>query len=129
MRRLLQADPRLRFALVFGSVARGTEREDSDLDLALGSTVPLSALEGRMLQLAAELSRLNGREVQLVPLTGAPLALRFAVAGEGKLLWARDPREVRRFRAQAFIEHADMEPMASLVRRAFFARVAREGHG
>lgn len=129
IRRVLRGDSGIQFALVFGSVARGTARPESDLDVAILTTDRRDASDRDLLDLAAAISSLAGREAQFALLRGASLELRFAVASEGQLLWARDRREVQRFRAHAFIEHADMEPMASMVRRAFFARVAAEGTG
>lgn len=38
LRRVLAADPRIAYALLFGSVARGTETSFSDVDVAIGLT-------------------------------------------------------------------------------------------
>lgn len=121
--------PDVRFAALFGSAAKGGLRPDSDIDIALGTRKAIRLPDRRLLLAEAELTRFAGRQVQLVPLKAAPLSLRFAVARDGVLLWAREPAEFGRFRAETFIEHADMEPMASRVRQAFLERVIEEGHG
>ncbi len=69
----LAADPRVRQAILFGSVAAGTARPDSDLDLALDIGHAMTADE--RLTLIAELATLTGRPVDLVDLysVGEPL--------------------------------------------------------
>jgi predicted nucleotidyltransferase len=49
---------------VFGSVARGEEREDSDLDILVRFARPVSLLT--LVRLERELSALTGRKVDLV---------------------------------------------------------------
>ncbi|GAB4480478.1 MAG: nucleotidyltransferase family protein [Anaerolineales bacterium] len=49
---------------VFGSVARGDEREDSDLDILVRFARPVSLLT--LVRLERELSALTGRKVDLV---------------------------------------------------------------
>ncbi|MBI3185891.1 MAG: nucleotidyltransferase domain-containing protein [Myxococcales bacterium] len=86
----LAGDPDFQLAILFGSAATGRLRPDSDIDIALGTRRARSLPDRRLLRLQAELSQAAGREVQLVLLFGAPLSLRFAVARDGKLLWARE---------------------------------------
>lgn len=64
-------EPRL--VLLFGSVARGTARPDSDLDLAIDLGRPLTA--GDKLALVDALAAASGRPVDLVDLqrVGVPL--------------------------------------------------------
>jgi predicted nucleotidyltransferase len=72
-RLVLASDPRIRLALVFGSVARGRERGDSDLDVAIDMGQPLDA--GTKMSLMAELAVRIGRPVDLIDLrtAGEPL--------------------------------------------------------
>jgi predicted nucleotidyltransferase len=69
----LASNPRLRQAIVFGSMATGTARADSDLDLAVDIGCPLTS-EDR-LALITDLSSFCGRPVDLVDLrtVGEPL--------------------------------------------------------
>lgn len=53
-----------RAAYLFGSVARGEERPDSDLDLLVAFAHPVTLFE--QLDIAEELSRLCGRRVDLM---------------------------------------------------------------
>ncbi|MHB1283971.1 MAG: nucleotidyltransferase domain-containing protein, partial [Metallibacterium scheffleri] len=43
LRAVLARHPQVNFAMLFGSLARGTARPDSDLDLAVGAGRPLHA--------------------------------------------------------------------------------------
>lgn len=69
----LAAQPGLRQAIVFGSVAAGTARPDSDLDIALDTGRPMTVDE--RIQVIASLAALSGRPVDLVDLrtVGEPL--------------------------------------------------------
>ena len=60
--------PTLVLALVFGSVAQGRERADSDLDIAVAALQPLTPVE-RMNVIAA-LAEQTGRPVDLIDLSG-----------------------------------------------------------
>jgi predicted nucleotidyltransferase len=74
--------------MVFGSVARGESREDSDVDLlvtfAPGTTVTLFTL----VELQSELAELLRRPVDLVPKDGLKAAIRGEVLADAKLLYA-----------------------------------------
>jgi predicted nucleotidyltransferase len=69
LRPVLQAGPKLRFAILFGSHARGTARPDSDVDIAIASVDELTPRQEA--SLAAALERAAGiehdtdRELQL----------------------------------------------------------------
>src|SRR5689334_11483357 len=85
VRRVLQAGPPLRLAVLFGSFAKQRARADSDLDIAIlprDDSLPLHA----ELDLAAQLSLRTRREVDLVRLDQATMLLRWEVAKDGILL-------------------------------------------
>lgn len=73
IRSVLERDPRVRLAMLFGSLAAGRVRPDSDLDIAILADRPLSA------ELKAEwidaLAAATGRPVDLIDLrtAGEPL--------------------------------------------------------
>ena len=69
----LNTQPGIRLAILFGSLAAGREREDSDLDLAIDAGHRLTA--GEKLALMNELAERTGRPVDLVDLqaVGEPL--------------------------------------------------------
>lgn len=69
----LARHPALKLAIVFGSVARGLARSDSDLDIAVQANHPLSADD--KIRLIEDLALATGRPVDLIDLrtVGAPL--------------------------------------------------------
>lgn len=69
----LSAHPEIELAIVFGSVARGDARPDSDLDIAVQAKRPLDA--GQKMRLVADLAVATGRPIDLIDLhvTGEPL--------------------------------------------------------
>ncbi len=75
---------------VFGSVARGTDGADSDVDLAaLFSRRPAP---GELLEVAAELAGLAGRDVDLVDLDAASPIVAMQALRLGRLLVDNTPR-------------------------------------
>ena len=70
---VLDTQPGIRLAILFGSLAAGRERADSDLDLAVDAGHRLTASE--KLALMTELAERTGRPVDLVDLhaVGEPL--------------------------------------------------------
>lgn len=69
--RVLKQEPRIAYALVFGSAARATMHEGSDLDVAIGLRQG-TALDLRELgALVADLERVTARSVDLVILDDA----------------------------------------------------------
>jgi predicted nucleotidyltransferase len=104
--------PGIAALLVFGSRGRGTERPDSDLDIAVLPTVGDDPKERRRLQtgLAVALADLSpeGR-VDVVFLDEAPDLLRQRVLETGRLLIDRDPAAFRELRVRTMREYGDRE--------------------
>jgi len=84
---LLASLPDLQAAYRYGSAGGIYERKDSDIDLALLAAHPLTLVE--KLQLAAKLSRLTGRDVDLNDLRSLPVTLRVQIVMEGVRLYAK----------------------------------------
>lgn len=91
LRAALRTESNVRFALLFGSAARGDDTPDSDVDLLVSMR---DYSFDRVADLSAKLAGLTGRRVDVVPLESAeavPLLLADAVA-EGRVLVDRDRR-------------------------------------
>jgi predicted nucleotidyltransferase len=73
IRQIFARHPEIRMALLFGSLAAGRARPDSDIDLAVAAEQPLTAAERT--RLIAELAEVIGRPVDLIDLhvVGEPL--------------------------------------------------------
>lgn len=121
---ILSGHPRVRFAYLFGSAAKGTARPDSDIDVAVffgSGAEPNEAPSGtgggdrvdrarRALELESELERGLERPVQVVSLDDAPLGLAHNVLRSGKLLHCPDERAHRHFYVGHARRYYDMEP-------------------
>lgn len=84
----LREYPALRLAIVFGSMAAGSEGAESDLDIAVLADKPLNA-DTRM-QIITDLSMLTGRPIDLVDLQTAGVPLLGEILTKGKRLFGSD---------------------------------------
>ncbi|MFW6067482.1 MAG: type VII toxin-antitoxin system MntA family adenylyltransferase antitoxin [Myxococcota bacterium] len=119
LRQVLRERPEdLVAAYLFGSVARGTARPNSDVDVAvLLARAPASKLSAQPFALEDDLRALIGRPVQIVVLNTAPADLAFRVLREGKLLLDRDPAARARFEVRTRNEYFDLKPFLDRYRR------------
>ena len=110
---LLDAEPRILLAYVFGSVARGEAGDASDLDVAVLATHELD-LDERA-RLSEEIGRVTGFErVDLVDLRSAPPALVAEVVRHGERVLERDPLVRFDFEMAAIRRYEDTRPLRRL---------------
>jgi predicted nucleotidyltransferase len=103
---------------LYGSVARGTARQGSDVDVGvLLTTDPPRTLKGLQLDLEADLESLLEIPVQLVVLNRAPPDLIHRVLRDGKLMLERDRSRRIRFEVKARNEYFDLLPILLQYRR------------
>jgi predicted nucleotidyltransferase len=120
LRAMLQTFPAVRLAAAFGSVAQGSERSSSDVDVGILLDPDTPDLR---LKIEADLGRAAGREIDLVYLDAAPPLLRFEIASDGVLLVARDRSDWVDFRARAMIDWWDWAPTARKINDAVIERL------
>lgn len=128
---LLRAPLRDRDALalvvLFGSVAAGTARPDSDLDVAVLPAGDWSASDEA--ELIGALEDASGREIDLVRLDHVDdLVLRREIARGVALREAR-PGLFARFRAEATLAWLDLEPTYLRAQASYLRRIARGARG
>ena len=117
LRAELEAETDIVAAYLYGSVARGTHRTDSDLDLALLlHSPPPDTLDGLRLDLVARLEDRLRRPVQIVILNKAPCDLAHRVRRDGVVLIDRDRRRRVAWEVKSSNEYFDMEPIRRLYR-------------
>lgn len=125
IRRILAADPRVAYALVFGSSARGTMTPFSDLDVAVGIK-PGVAVDHRWIGgLTAQLEHSTGRTVDLVVLEDASPALAYRIFRDGRLLFEADRSARVREQAYAMLKYLDFRPCEQQCARAVLDAAAR----
>ena len=110
---------------VFGSIARGTPRPDSDVDLGAlfgGRPDPDAMLGAR-----ADLAELLGREVDLVDLEVVSPILAFQVVKEGRLIHEKGPLRRVRFVAELVGRYEDVKRFREPIERAAIARLHGRG--
>ena len=119
-------DAGIKFALIFGSRARGDARPDSDLDLAVMPSRHLPLLERS--RLAGEVARLVGApDVDVVVLPEATLELRAKVLREGKLVYSADEPARVAFQVRTFSEFFDFEPTLRMHQERLLRQYAEHG--
>jgi predicted nucleotidyltransferase len=113
--RALRTLPHVRLAVLYGSLARGEERSDSDIDVLVRfreDTIHARAL------VAERLERAVGRRVQLVSIDDAPPLLLADVLRDGRVLvdrdgdWPRLKATERRVREKAKAAERDLNEAA-----------------
>lgn len=104
---------------LFGSVARGESRPDSDLDVAvLFEPAPeRGTFESLRLDLRVELESELGQEIDFVVLNHAPPDLACRVLRDAALVIEPDPSARVRFEVRARNEYWDLKPYLDEYRR------------
>ena len=124
LRHALSGRSEVRLVLLFGSCARGTASEGSDVDLAVLAD-PLDAAA-----LSADLTLALHREVEAVDLAddlGVPLLE--AIIQDGVVVHEGAPGEAARWRARALIDLETDRPWFARMRDAWLRAVAEHGLG
>lgn len=119
LKAFFEDDPRGALAVyLYGSVARGQARPDSDIDIGvLFATDPPATLEAPQFAIEAALERLLGSPVQAVALNRAPADLVHRVLRDGRLVLDRDRAARIQFEVQRRNEYFDLAPIRQLYRR------------
>jgi predicted nucleotidyltransferase len=111
---------------VFGSVARGTARGRSDIDVAvLLERDPPPTLAGSAVSLGGDLERYLGYPVDLVVLNRASVDLVHRVLRDGLLVFDPRPRERIQFEVRARNAYFDLKPVLDRYRKV--ARASSDG--
>jgi len=112
----LHNDPKISAAWLFGSVATGKDGTDSDIDIAVLFVPGLSKHERFDLKLclAGELTRMAGRDVDVVDMQSAPLYLQHQVRKAGRLIVEKDHAYRMAFDVHSRREYFDFAPVLEL---------------
>ena len=125
LQEVLSRDSRIAYALVFGSTARGSAHERSDLDVAVGLSSGVSLDPHEVGALVSDLEQAAGRPVDLVLLHEAPPALAYRIFRDGVTLCERDHRALADRKARAVLEYLDFRPFEDIAVRGALIAAAR----
>lgn len=101
------------FILLFGSFAKGTARDDSDIDLAYFSQKRLSPYE--RFTLGNEVALLCGRDVDLVDIREVDTVFAMQIFSEGIPLLVQDENEWVRQRIKAYRMYAELNEQRQMI--------------
>ncbi|MBP2242011.1 putative nucleotidyltransferase [Cytobacillus eiseniae] len=102
------------FIILFGSFAKGIEREDSDIDIAYFSAKQLSSYERFML--AGELALITRHEVDLVDINQIDTVFTMQIFSEGEPIYIKDDNEFIRQKMRAYSMYTTLnEQRASII--------------
>jgi|SRR5437879_7867713 len=121
IRSVLEREPRIAYALVFGSAAREDGRPVRDLDVAIGLLRGTSLSVRDLGDLASRLEAAAGKPVDLVLMHEAPPALAYRVFAGGRVVLERDRGALVERKAQAIIDYLDFKPIEELCARGVLA--------
>lgn len=121
---VLEAEPDVSTAILYGSAATGRMRRNSDIDvgiIAVDAAARLRLLAGWR-RLTGEASLAAGRDVQIVDVEGAPTTLAHQVFKHGRRILERDRRRTAEVLERVQTEHFDGEYMRRIQEEAVRAR-------
>jgi uncharacterized protein len=127
LRRALEAEPDVANAVLFGSRARGSERPDSDVDVAV-QLMPGAPRDARAVGgLAARLEAATGHSIGLVLLDEAPPPLAYRIFRDGRLLVERDHAALVARKTRAILDYLDFKPVEDLCAAGVLRGAAARG--
>lgn len=113
LRQALAGFPQLELALVFGSVARGTPRPDSDVDMAVACRHRALTVR-ETLDIVAALAQYTGRPVDLIDLHAVAPPLLNQIVRHGRRILGNDAAYGRLISRNLF-DQADFAPYRNRV--------------
>lgn len=108
------------FILLFGSFAKGTIHDESDIDLAYFSDKKLSSYERFIL--ASELSTVANREVDLVDIKQIDTVFTMQIFEQGIPIYIQDKNELIRQKMRAYSMYATLSEQRARIIKAIKAR-------
>jgi len=127
LRRVLEAEPDVAYALLFGSSARGTGHTGSDADIAIELRAGAARDVGSLGILAARLEAAIARPIDLVLLDEAPAPLAYRVFRDGHLVVERDHGALVARKARVLLDYLDFKPVEERCAEGILRAAAARG--
>jgi len=122
VREALADTPRVSFALVFGSAARGVVHANSDVDVAIEFGERDRPTPREVGALVSRLEEKVGRRVDVVILDEAAPGLAYRVFRDGEAVLVRDRAALVERKARAILEYLDFQPTERTCSEAVLSR-------
>ncbi len=110
---------------LFGSQAVGKQNAYSDVDIAVlyDESIPASEYTDGQISLSIDLSRLLGKNIDIIILNKAAPYLKFQIIQNGVRVYEKPARTDRTFEAHSIIEYFDFLPIKNLLESAMIKRI------
>ena len=92
--------------ILFGSYARGDQRQDSDVDIAIKTKKEISKKE--IFELTQELEQLLKKDVDLVDLNAISDSFRYEILMNGQILYCEDSYKFDLYKLDMFREYLEL---------------------
>ena len=125
LRRVLEAESDVAYALLFGSCGRGTAHAASDADIAIELRAGAARDVRTLGSLAARLESAIARRIDLVLLDEAPAPLAYRIFRDGHLLVERDHGVLVARKARALLDYLDWKPVEERCTEGILRAAAR----
>ncbi len=125
----LESRPEVQAAYIFGSVATGMARPDSDVDIAVlvsGKVAQRDPFRYRLQLISDLMGALKRDDVDVILLNQAPPLLAHRVLSKGKLILERSASARVAFQVRTVSRYLDTQPMRNLY-LSYLKKHAREG--
>ena len=124
IKEILQKNKHIKFALLFGSFASGTQYDLSDMDIAIYTEEKLDILEFGML--VSDLENVTNRRIDLVELkdlykTNAKLA--FNIINSHQVIFCNDDEKYINFKSNTMQYYFDIQPMYEMFDKQLLKRL------
>jgi predicted nucleotidyltransferase len=124
LRSTLESEPRVAYALLFGSRARERAHDHSDTDVAIELVRGAKLSTDEIGDLVSRLEAAAGGPVDLVLLDEATPGLAYRAFRDGRVILERDRKALAERKARVILEYLDFKPVEETFTRA----VLKAGH-
>jgi predicted nucleotidyltransferase len=125
--KVLEKEPEVLFAYLFGSYAKGVQDEKSDIDIAIylrdETLLERDPLYPSRLAIKIEKALTEKRTVDVSVLNGSTLRFRSQVLRYGKLLHSKDEKKRIEFETSSLAQYYDFKPHLEMYDAARRARL------
>ncbi|WP_051531492.1 type VII toxin-antitoxin system MntA family adenylyltransferase antitoxin [Clostridiisalibacter paucivorans] len=113
------------FSYIFGSYAKGENRESSDIDIAIYLKNNQISTD-KYLSLLYDIMSISNKKVDLVILNDSPPLIKHEVYTEGILLFTKDKETLTNYKVKTLFEYEDMKYYLNMQYKDMINRIREE---